>query len=224
MKVHWDTVKRLLKRHGCSYRRARRVPPKAPPAACLAARKRALSKLHVLEQQGRIDVLYGDECGFSLLPCVPYLWQLPKETLCLPAHPHHKRLSVLSFLRRDNRLWNFPCRKRMTAQHLIESIETLLPQLNLHKTTMKATVLVLDNAPIHRARAVRQKQAEWKRRGVRLFFLPPYSPHLNRIELLWKQVKYRWLAPQAYATFDVLCSHVTQVLDNVGSKYRITFA
>lgn len=216
--MHWDTVKRLLKRHGCSYRRARRVPPKVPATACVQARQRALFKLHALESAGRVDVLYGDECGFSLLPCVPYLWQKPKETLALPAHPHQKRLNVLGFWRRDNRLWNFPVHKRMTAQHLIESIEALLPQLD------KGTVLVLDNAPIHRAKCVREKQAAWKRRGLRLFFLPPYSPHLNRIELLWKQVKYRWLEPQAYATFDALCFHVTDVLNQVGSKYRITFA
>ena len=218
--MHWDTVKRLLKRHGCSYRRARRVPPKAPAPACLQARKRALFKLHMMEQAGRVDVLYGDECGFSLLPCVPYLWQLPKQTLCLPAHPHQKRLSVLGFWRRDNRLWSFPCTGRMTAQHLIQSVESLLPQLDSGKTT----VLVLDNAPIHRAKAVREKQKEWKQRGLRLFFLPTYSPHLNRIEVLWKQIKYRWLAPQAYAAFDVLCSHVADVLKQVGSKYRITFA
>ena len=95
--MHWDTVKRLLKKHGCSYRRARRVPPKTPSPWCLAARKRALGKLHVLEQVDRIDVLYGDECGFSLLPSVPYLWQKRGETLALPAHPHQKRWSVLSF-------------------------------------------------------------------------------------------------------------------------------
>lgn len=216
--MHWDTVKRLLKRHGCSYRRARRVPPKVPAAACLQARTRALGKLHALESAGRVDVLYGDECGFSLLPCVPYVWQKPTQTLALPAHPHQKRLNVLGFWRRDNRLWSFPLHRRMTAHHLIESIEALLPQLE------KDTVLVLDNAPIHRAKCVREKQAEWKQRGLRLFFLPPYSPHLNRIELLWKQVKYRWLEPQAYVAFDTLCLHVTNTLNQVGSKYRITFA
>lgn len=218
--MHWDTVKRLLRKHGCSYRRARRVPPKAPSPFCLAARKRALSKLHALEQAGRVDVLYGDECGFSLLPCVPYLWQKRGQTLGLPAHPHQKRLSVLGFWRRDNRLWSFPIQQRMTAQHLIQSIEAILPQLS----DAKQTVMVLDNASIHRAKCVREKQREWKRRGLRLFFLPPYSPHLNRIELLWKQVKYRWLEPIAYVAFDALCRHVSNVLNQVGTKYRITFA
>ena len=25
-----------------------------------------------------------------------------------------------------------------------------------------------------------------------LFYLPPYSPELNMIEILWKQAKYHW--------------------------------
>ena len=79
-------------------------------------------------------------------------------------------------------------------------------------------------APNACAKCAREKQAEWKRRGLRLFFLPPYSPHLNRIELLWKQVKYRWLEPIAYAAFDALCRHVSNVLNQVGTKYRVTFA
>jgi transposase len=216
--VHWDTVKRLLKRHGCTYRRARRVPSKTPTEVAQAATKRALRKLHRLEAQGRCQVLYGDECGFSLLPSVPYLWQKPKTRLALPAHPHQKRLSVLGFWRRDNRFWNYPLHERLTAQHFITSIEALMPHLD------KPTVLVLDNAPVHRAKCVQEKRAEWKEKGLRLLFLPPYCPHLNRIELLWKQVKYRWLEPQAYVTFHALCLHVTSILDNVGTKYRVTFA
>jgi hypothetical protein len=218
VKVHWDTVKRLLKRHGCSYRRARRVPPKVPDVASQKARQRALTKLHRLEALGRVDVLYVDECGFSLVPSIPYLWQKPKTRLALPAHSHHKRLSVLGFWRRDNRLWSFPVEERMTAQHLIESVEALLPQLD------REAVLILDNAPIHRARCVQAKRLKWKKRGLRLFFLPPYSPHLNRIEVLWKQLKYRWLEPNAYATFETLRFHVENILQQVGAKYRVTFA
>jgi transposase len=28
--------------------------------------------------------------------------------------------------------------------------------------------------------------------GLFLYYLPPYSPELNRIEILWKQAKYFW--------------------------------
>jgi hypothetical protein len=221
--VHWDTVKRLLKRQGCSYRRARRVPPKVPVAATQAAAQRALAKLHRMEEQGRCKLLYGDECGFSLLPSVPYLWQPKGTRLCLPAHPHQKRLSVLGFWCSNashNHLWSYPLRERLTAQHFMASIEALLEQLD----PSTPSVLVLDNAPVHRAQCVQKKRVEWKQRGLRLFFLPPYCPHLNRIELLWRQIKYRWLEPQAYVDFSALCQSVTSILDGIGSIYRLSFA
>ena len=88
----------------------------------------------------------------------------------------------------------------------------------------RATVLVVDNAPVHRAKAVKAKLQEWRERGLRLFFLPPYCPHLNRIEVLWRQMKYRWLEPAAYADFASLCQAVTAILNQVGSKYLLSFS
>ena len=48
------------------------------------------------------------------------------------------------------------------------------------------------------------KRKEWKRKGLRLVFLPPYCPHLNLIETLWRQTKYRWLDCEAYRNFETL--------------------
>ncbi len=216
--MSWDTVKRALKRLRCSYRRARRAPAKAPSAAAQAAAQRALVKLHRLEASGRCDVLYGDASGFSLQPCLPYLWQLPGQTLNLPTQTHSQRLSVLGFWRGDNVLWSYPTLKRVTAQHFVQSVEALLPTLR------RETVLVIDNGPAHRAKSVQERRATWRKQGLRLLFLPPYCPHLNRIEVLWRQIKSRWLWPEAYADFATLCQSVTSILDQVGSKYRITFA
>lgn len=192
MSVCWDTVTAILKAARCTYRRARRVPPKTPPLALHQARARALAKFHRLETNGQCDVLYGDESGFSLCPTWPYAWQAPGHSLRLPAHPHQKRCNVLGFWRRDN--WRRP------------------------------TVLVLDNARIHHAKLVQAQAAPWQARGLRLFFLPPYSPHLNRIEVLWRQIKYYWLEPTAYRDFPSLTQAVTSILDQVGDKYRLSFS
>ena len=40
--------------------------------------------------------------------------------------------------------------------------------------------------------------------GVRLFFLPPYSSELNRIEPLWRQVKDHGLPVRSYQTLEAL--------------------
>lgn len=97
-------------------------------------------------------------------------------------------------------------------------LHALLPRLE------RPTVLVLDNASVHRAKIVREKQAEWKLRGLRLLFLPPYCLHLNKIETLWRHIKYRWLEPEAYRDFKTLCQSVTDILAQVGTKYCITYA
>ena len=218
MSVTWGSVRRVLRREGYSFRRARRVSPKAPPEGEQARVKRTLSRLRRLEGAGRCQVLYGDESGFCLQPSLPYLWQKKGQTVGLPAQAHSRRLSVLGFLRQDGRLWSYPTQAKVTAQHLIESVEALLPELS------RPTVLVLDNASIHRAKVVREKQAQWKARGLRLLFLPPYCPHLNKIETLWRLIKYRWLAPEAYQSFAALCQTVTALLAQVGTEYQISFA
>ncbi|RZL11692.1 MAG: hypothetical protein EOO62_12135 [Hymenobacter sp.] len=87
------------------------------------------------------------------------------------------------------------------------------------------TVLVLDNASIHKAHLVQQHLTHWAAQGLTLFFLPPYAPELNRIEILWRFCKHYWLTPTAYHTPDTLLQTVTQLIHNIGSPdYWITFA
>ncbi|WP_080493187.1 transposase [Burkholderia ubonensis] len=50
-------------------------------------------------------------------------------------------------------------------------------------------VLVLDGHPIHKARLVREFVAAPKGH-LKLFCLPPYSPHLNPDEQVWAHVKH----------------------------------
>ena len=214
----WGSIRRVLRGEGYSFRRARRVPPKPPPEAEQSRIQRTLTRLHRLEAAGRRHVFYGDESGFCLQPAVPYLWQRKGQTVGLPAQAHSRRLNVLGFLSQGGRLHSFPTQETLTAHHLIESIEAVLPTLT------RPTVIVLDNASVHRAKAVKEKQPEWERRGLRLLFLPPYCPHLNKIETLWRRIKYQWLAPDAFTDFATLCRSVTDILAQVGTKYCISYA
>ncbi|KPH14778.1 transposase [Chryseobacterium sp. ERMR1:04] len=72
---------------------------------------------------------------------------------------------------------------------------------NFHFQILKQTVVVLDNARIHLAKKVKERIPYWEQRGLFLFFLPPYSPHLNIIERLWKELKSRWIKPDDYTSF-----------------------
>ena len=67
-----------------------------------------------------------------------------------------------------------------------------------------------------------QKRRQWQRRGLYLYYLPPYSPELNRIEILWKQAKYFW-RKSTRLTGSALVDEVTSLMTNYGTEFTINF-
>ena len=106
-----------------------------------------------------------------------------------------------------------------TAELFVLAVGELLATLT------QPTVLVLGNASVHKARVVRQHLAGWAAQGLILLFLPPYSPELNRLEILWRFGKHYWLPPEAYQTSRSLLLHVANLLRVIGTPdYQVTFA
>lgn len=176
-----------------------------------------MTKLRRLREAGTCDLYYGDESGFCLRPPLPYVWQKPGQRLRLPANAHGRRANAFSMACGDGQVQTLLMHGRFTAAHVIAGVEFLLPTLR------KPSVLILDNASIHRCALVRAKRKEWKQKNLRLMFLPPYSPHLNPVERLWHTVKYRLLAPSVYETYESLCQGLDQVFDGLGTEYLFTF-
>jgi len=87
----------------------------------------------------------------------------------------------------------------------------------------KPTVLVLDNAAMHHSRLFRAKSAVWQEKGLFVFYLPKYSPHLNLAETFWRKAKYEWPKPKDYISFDRFKEKIAEIFTNIGSKYRINF-
>ncbi len=88
----------------------------------------------------------------------------------------------------------------------------------------KLTVVVLGNARVHAAKRFQERREVWERRGLFLFYLPPYSLHLNLIEILWRELKYEWLRPEDYFAEDTLFYAVTQILASVSNDLSINFS
>jgi putative transposase len=61
-------------------------------------------------------------------------------------------------------------------------------------------VVVLDNASLHVSKAVRAARPGLARLGIYLYFLPPYSPELNEIEAVFKQVKHHEMPVRSFTT------------------------
>lgn len=123
---------------------------------------------------GLIDLYFADEVGFTQQPYVPYGWQKKHQPLLLPARTTTKRLNLLGLMRLDNHLTIYHSEKPLTGAFVVDSLTHFVSQSH-----EKPVVIVLDNGPIHRCQAVYDRQGEWEDKDAYLFFLPPYSPHLN---------------------------------------------
>jgi transposase len=175
-----------------------------------------LLTLLMLSQGGYIELCFGDESGFSLLPTVPYGWIKKGKHACILSQ-HKGRVNVFGLLSTTGRLTSYQKTESFNSAFIIECLTDFAQNLPL------PTVVVLDNAPLHTSAAFRAKRAEWQAKGLYLFFLPKYSPHLNRIERLWKQIKHGWLKAQDYLSLDHLKAALANILTGFGSAFTLHF-
>jgi len=191
------------------------VTKRKPNPDIYAVKSACLAELEALSEQGAIDVFYGDESGVSLLPNVPYAWQFADEVVTLPSE-RGGRLNCFALLSRCNHCFAKTTQAKVSADGVAEQIG------QFSQTLCRLTVVVLDNARVH-TKAVKEHLATWEQRGLFVFFLPTYSPHLNIAEILWKKLKYEWLQPTDYLREDILHAAVRNRLEDVGKSLKIAF-
>jgi transposase len=61
-------------------------------------------------------------------------------------------------------------------------------------------VVVLDNASLHVSKVVKAARPGLAGLGIYLYYLPPYSPELNRIEPVFKQVKHHDMPVRSFTS------------------------
>ena len=88
----------------------------------------------------------------------------------------------------------------------------------------KETCVILDNASVHQSKLLKEIFPIWEQRGLFIFFLPPYSPHLNIAETMWRKLKTEWLIPEDYLEKDALFYAVNRCMTNVGNNLNIKFS
>lgn len=215
--VSLDTLKRILKSANFSWRRARKSLKSKRNEVAFQKSKLEIEILKARHRAGEIDLRFFDESGFDLTPSVPYAWQEQGNTIVLPSS-RSSRISVLGLMNIDSQLESYVFNCSITADIAAACIDEFA------NTITKPTYIILDNAPIHTALLFQDRMEEWESKNIFMKFIPPYSPELNLIEILWNFIKYKWLSLDAYKTLVDLNKNLDEVLKNVGSKHMITFA
>jgi len=178
-----------------------------------------LAKLRHAALDGACQLFYFDQSGFSASPPVQRGWSpigKPHRVFPLP----HCRRAVLGALDFGANLLTYHTSKTTIKR---PDVVRFLDQLARESTPGLMTVVVLDNATI-RHNIDQETLDQWllKHRMV-LFYLPPYSPELNLIEIVWKQAKYHW---RRFVTWskETIDTEIGKLLDGYGSKFEIRFS
>lgn len=174
----------------------------------------------LMASQGIIDVYFGDECGFSLQPYIPYCYQKKGSQYPIPSRKT-KVMNVLGFLNPiSQRLVTYKLAKKekMNSENFIKFINDFASQVQ------QTTMVILDNASWHKSELTKSRFAEWQQKGLFLFFLPPRCPHLNLIETLWRKIKYQWLHAADYLSSKTLHKKLISIFKNYGNDFCINFS
>ena len=174
-----------------------------------------VAELRAQAAKGEIVLAYADEVGFSQVHPNRSAWT-PRGGRHLIDAKRGKRLNVLGAMISTGDLFSAKLWQTTTADAFVGFLGLLKEHVG------KPLTVIVDNASIHKAKATKAITEHLEKQGLTLYFLPPYSPELNRIERLWHKMKYTWMAPKCRDS-QMLENDVDEILQNFGTKFEFTF-
>ncbi|KWN05610.1 transposase [Burkholderia territorii] len=129
---------------------------------------------------------------------------------------HHGKCSVVGALDLGKNELRHECRQRRL--HVGAFLDDVIQQGD-----GTPTVIVLDNASIHHGIDVATRNRWLIDHQALLFDMPTYSPELNKIEIIWRQLKYRWRRFVTW-TKETIDTELADLLNGYGKKDQTSFS
>ena len=171
-----------------------------------------------LARAGQCELLFFDESGFSPNPPLQSGWSPIGQTRSVELLSHGERVNVLGALRHDGKLVWKTQQRPTVRDDVIGFFDELAAQAHA-----VPRIVVLDNASFHKGKPMEKRRRKWLAQGLFLYYLPPYSPELNRIEILWKQAKYFWRRFVSLKGGELL-DEIESLMKGFGTAFTINFA
>jgi transposase len=104
--------------------------------------------------------------------------------------------------------------RTLTSDDLIAYLKERLPVAAVPR------VVVLDSASLHVSKVTKAARPGLAKLGLYLYYLPAYSPELNEIEPVFKQVKHHEIPQRSHTSKAELRGSVEQGFDAYGKQLR----
>ncbi len=176
------TVGRYLARWGFTPQKPLRRAYERDPAAVRRWLQREYPAIRALARRERAEIHWGDETGMRSDHQAGTSYGRRGRTPVIPGTGKRFRCNLLSTITNRGKLAFMVFRGRFTAVVFLAFLKRLVRQCH------RKVFVIVDRHPVH----ISEEVADWvrrRRRWVRIFFLPGYSPELNPDELLNQDVK-----------------------------------
>lgn len=114
-----------------------------------------MQELESLDSKGKIELYYADESRVCTDGYVPYGWQFKDENVYIPSEKA-ARLNIFGMITKRNQYKGFTTQESINADRLVDYLDRLSFEVK------KKTVVVLDNASVHRNRKIKEMRKNTK--------------------------------------------------------------
>ena len=181
-------------------------------------------RLQLRKQQaavGDVVLLYGDESEALTHPYLARVWAKAGAGLRVPAPGQAKKVAILGsldHLTRELIVHTSPTKRSSDFVAHLEQLDRRYGPKPGQPT--KPVVLVEDNGPIHTSKlslAALAARAHW----LTVEWLPKYTPELNDIESVWRDLKAHHLAHRTFADAAALDHTIHQAVEELNAERMI---
>lgn len=224
---------RHLHQRRCRWKRTKRSLQHKADAATQADKAADLGTLQAFAQEGALDLVYVDAVGFAPTFPVSYTWA-PEGVRPLVRYeaPRNRRVNAFGAYAPCGPQARFLYRtstEKFTSGVFLDFVwrqvggmATPLGVVPADFVRERPWVIVLDNSTVHTSRLVKAQRAALAAADLHLWYLPTYSPKLNRIEALWRQIKYGELPVRSHTELATLLAAVIVALEQHASDPSFT--
>jgi transposase len=164
-----------------------------------------IAAISVRRAQRPVEVFFVDASHFTNEPYVQRGWCRKGQRVKVPTPARRQSATLFGALHLRTQRFYWKRAPRGTSKLFLAFLH------QLHQRFPEALlILVLDNATMHKSRAVKRflTQHDW----VGLEHLAPYSPEYNPIERFWQWLKAKVYAATAFHTIDDVICKVRQLI------------
>jgi transposase len=197
----------LLHRLGFSFKKATPVPGKANRKK----QQQFINQYNGIKPHG--IVYFGDSTHPEFAPTISYGWIKKGKNFEVKTNSGwRKRVNITGAIEINSLDVIVRSSKAINKDSICEILRAIRRK-NLNEEKI---YFVLDGAAYNRSEKVKFLA---KKLGIRIFYLPPYSPNLNPIERLWKFMKKKVTANRYFEEFDEFKKTLMEFFRGI-RKYR----